>query len=81
MRMSTKNALYDFGCCFPVAPQAMTQKEHGALIYEKLRGDHSEASFVAALWALERAGLNILANLTNYPQNKEVIHIFWAICG
>lgn len=34
--LSTKNALYDFSCCFPVAPQAMTQKEHGALLYENM---------------------------------------------
>jgi uncharacterized radical SAM superfamily Fe-S cluster-containing enzyme len=34
--LSTKNALYDFSCCFPVAPQAMSQKEHGALLYENM---------------------------------------------
>ena len=34
--LSTANALYDFSCCFPVAPQAMTQKEHGGLLYENM---------------------------------------------
>ena len=36
MPLSTINALRDFSCCLPVAPQALTQKEHGSLLYENM---------------------------------------------
>ena len=36
MPLSTVNALHDFSCCLPVAPQALTQKEHGSLLYENM---------------------------------------------
>ncbi len=36
MPLSTANALHDFSCCLPVMPQALTQKEHGSLLYENM---------------------------------------------
>jgi uncharacterized radical SAM superfamily Fe-S cluster-containing enzyme len=36
MPLSTANALHDFACCFPVAPQALSQREHGSLLYENM---------------------------------------------
>jgi uncharacterized radical SAM superfamily Fe-S cluster-containing enzyme len=36
MPLSTANALRDFACCLPVAPQALSQTEHGSLIYENM---------------------------------------------
>jgi uncharacterized radical SAM superfamily Fe-S cluster-containing enzyme len=36
MPLSTANALRDFACCLPVAPQALTQKDHGSLLYENM---------------------------------------------
>jgi 7,8-dihydro-6-hydroxymethylpterin dimethyltransferase len=36
MPLSTANALHDFSCCLPVAPQALTQNEHGSLLYENM---------------------------------------------
>ncbi len=34
--LSTLNTLYDFSCCFPVAPNALSQKEHGSMLYENM---------------------------------------------
>lgn len=34
--LSTASALRDFSCCLPVAPQALSQKEHGSLIYDNM---------------------------------------------
>ncbi len=36
MPLSTVNALRDFSCCLPVAPQALSQKEHGSVLYENM---------------------------------------------
>jgi uncharacterized radical SAM superfamily Fe-S cluster-containing enzyme len=36
MPLSTANALRDFSCCLPVAPQALSQQEHGSLLYENM---------------------------------------------
>lgn len=36
MPLSTANALRDFSCCLPVAPAALSQKEHGSLLYENM---------------------------------------------
>ena len=36
MPLSTINALRDFSCCLPVAPQALTQKEHGSVLYANM---------------------------------------------
>ncbi|HEX3643660.1 MAG TPA: radical SAM protein [Ktedonobacteraceae bacterium] len=36
MPLSTVNALHDFSCCLPVAPQALSQAEHGSLLYENM---------------------------------------------
>ncbi|HEY5002461.1 MAG TPA: radical SAM protein [Ktedonobacteraceae bacterium] len=36
MPLSTANALRDFSCCLPVAPQALTQQEHGSVLYENM---------------------------------------------
>jgi 7,8-dihydro-6-hydroxymethylpterin dimethyltransferase len=36
MPLSTANALHDFSCCLPVAPQSLTQNEHGSLLYENM---------------------------------------------
>jgi uncharacterized radical SAM superfamily Fe-S cluster-containing enzyme len=36
MPLSTANALRDFSCCLPAAPQALTQNEHGSLLYENM---------------------------------------------
>ncbi len=36
MPLSTANALRDFSCCLPVAPQALSQTEHGSLLYENM---------------------------------------------
>src|SRR5262245_54144932 len=36
MPLSTPNALRDFACCLPVAPQQLDQKEHGTLLYENM---------------------------------------------
>lgn len=36
MPLSTKNALHDFSCCLPVAPQALSQQEHASLLYENM---------------------------------------------
>jgi uncharacterized radical SAM superfamily Fe-S cluster-containing enzyme len=36
MPLSTVEALRDFSCCLPVAPAALTQKEHGSVLYENM---------------------------------------------
>lgn len=36
MPLSTANALHDFSCCLPVSPAALSQKEHGSLLYENM---------------------------------------------
>ena len=36
MPLSTVNALRDFSCCLPVAPQALSQQEHGSVLYENM---------------------------------------------
>jgi uncharacterized radical SAM superfamily Fe-S cluster-containing enzyme len=34
--LSSVSALRDFSCCLPVAPGALSQKEHGSLLYENM---------------------------------------------
>jgi 7,8-dihydro-6-hydroxymethylpterin dimethyltransferase len=36
MPLSTVNALRDFTCCLPVAPRALSQREHGSVLYENM---------------------------------------------
>jgi uncharacterized radical SAM superfamily Fe-S cluster-containing enzyme len=36
MPLSTVNALHDFSCCLPVAPQALSQQEHAPILYENM---------------------------------------------
>jgi uncharacterized radical SAM superfamily Fe-S cluster-containing enzyme len=36
MPLSTVNALHDFACCLPVAPQVLSQKEHASILYENM---------------------------------------------
>ncbi len=36
MPLSTINALRDFSCCLPAMPQALTQQEHGSVLYENM---------------------------------------------
>lgn len=36
MPLSTPNALRDFSCCLPVAPQSLDQTQHGSLLYENM---------------------------------------------
>jgi uncharacterized radical SAM superfamily Fe-S cluster-containing enzyme len=36
MPLSTVNALRDFSCCLPVAPQALSQSEHASVLYENM---------------------------------------------
>ncbi|WIG61237.1 MAG: MoaA/NifB/PqqE family radical SAM protein [Ktedonobacterales bacterium] len=36
MPLSTVNALRDFACCLPTAPQTLDQTEHGSVLYENM---------------------------------------------
>jgi uncharacterized radical SAM superfamily Fe-S cluster-containing enzyme len=36
MPLSSIQALRDFSCCLPVAPAALSQKEHGSILYENM---------------------------------------------